>query len=179
MSSKDEDVRASKIAQGKKALEQLRLLKNKNTNGSEIGSEKLVVLPSPFMSRVSRPRERPRSLPSDRIGARAHLNSELSQWAKTVPAELKQSTKTALSDCTNTPVSFNDPSAEEIVGPEPIVPAISLNEIEKSSSPQVEAVPPLPTSHPSVPIRVEPPENSDQAPAADAVNPPAQLHNFA
>jgi hypothetical protein len=190
MIPREDEVRALKIAQGKKALEQLRLLKNQNSNGQGSNPEKLVVLPSPFMSRVSRPppRDRPRSVPNDRAG-QAQWNSDT---AKSVLGELRQPSKTALSDLTNAPSSSNDTGAES---PAPVTNGVdgaktsqdlagcdTVSHLPATPEPQ-EPEPQeqllsngsLQISEPSRPIPLdqiplEPKENSEQAPAADAVN---------
>jgi hypothetical protein len=190
-----EDARSLKIAQGRKALEHLRSLKrNQNANGGDGDHDPLIVLPSPFMSRVSRPRERPRSIPANWLSSRNPvINLDPSQTAKSVSGDTKQIGKTVLSDCTNTPASFHDqpsePTSSSSAGTEEVI--LGTNEEEaiqdlpdepsvESESLAVEndtethensdqtsaiaAAEAAPSEN-----RLEPRENSEQPPAPDAV----------
>jgi hypothetical protein len=192
-----EDARSLKIAQGKKALEHLRSLKrNQNAKSADGDHDPLIVLPSPFMSRVSHPRERPRSVPADWLSSRSpKVNLDPPQIAKSVSGDSKQIGKTVLSDCTNTPASCHD-QPSETTAPSSVVEEVILSierdveakavatqgqqieanalDIKTGAKPQ-DAAHHCTTPAAAVPspleIKLEPTENSEQPPAPDAVKP--------
>ena len=192
-----EDARSLKIAQGRKALEHLRSLKrNQKANGDDGDHDPLIVLPSPFMSRVPRPRERPRSIPANWLSSRnPAINLEAPQIAKSVSVDSKQIEKTVLSDCTNTPALFHDqppePTSSNSAGTEelilmkaleearqdlPVEPSVEANSFSADNKKKAEensdrSSEPTASVAAPVEIRLEPKENSEQPPAPDAVIP--------